>query len=73
MLVLSTASTLNVLVNTEFMGVSFGCNRRKTSEETQTSKEKATKEVSEKKKSSLTHLGWQATGNSGDVHNYSFS
>jgi len=65
-------STLNVMAAIEFMGVSFGCNRRKTRKKT-TSKEKAAEEVGEKKRSLVTHVGWQATKNSEVAKTHVFS
>jgi hypothetical protein len=55
-------STLNGLAAIEFMGVSFGCNRRKTREKTQTSKEKATEEDLEKERLPVTQVLWSNSG-----------
>ncbi|MCJ7559810.1 hypothetical protein MUO79_04225 [Candidatus Bathyarchaeota archaeon] len=51
---LKRVSTLKGMTAIKFMRVSFGCNRRRTREKTQASKEKATKEDLEKDRSPVT-------------------
>ncbi|HLE75633.1 MAG TPA: hypothetical protein VI864_06275 [Candidatus Bathyarchaeia archaeon] len=45
------------------MGTSFGRNRRRTHEKTQTSKEKATQEDHEKERSPVTRIDWHRRKN----------